>query len=65
MPESEHSRSRKRHSQTETDEELAPADSAQKAELDADVDSLLDEIDSVLESNAEEFVRSFVQKGGQ
>jgi ubiquitin-like protein Pup len=25
----------------------------------------LDEIDDVLEVNAEEFVRSFVQKGGQ
>ncbi len=65
MPESEQSRSRTRQSQTETDEELAPADTAHKAELDADVDSLLDEIDSVLETNAEEFVRSFVQKGGQ
>ncbi len=30
-----------------------------------DVDELLDEIDEVLEANAEEFVRSFVQKGGQ
>ena len=29
------------------------------------MDSLLDEIDDVLEVNAEEFVRSFVQKGGQ
>ncbi|MBP2216655.1 ubiquitin-like protein Pup [Arthrobacter sp. CAN_C5] len=29
------------------------------------VDDLLDEIDGVLESNAEEFVRGFVQKGGQ
>ncbi|MCF2571385.1 ubiquitin-like protein Pup [Brevibacterium sp. UCMA 11754] len=29
------------------------------------VDSILDEIDGVLESNAEEFVRNFVQKGGQ
>ncbi|MCE3243965.1 MAG: ubiquitin-like protein Pup, partial [Arthrobacter sp.] len=29
------------------------------------VDDLLDEIDGVLESNAEEFVRAFVQKGGQ
>ncbi|MFN8098347.1 MAG: ubiquitin-like protein Pup [Dermatophilaceae bacterium] len=38
---------------------------ADKAKLDADVDSVLDEIDGVLESNAEEFVRSFVQKGGQ
>ena len=28
-------------------------------------DSVLDEIDGVLESNAEEFVRGFVQKGGQ
>lgn len=28
-------------------------------------DSLLDEIDSVLETDAEEYVRSFVQKGGQ
>lgn len=29
------------------------------------VDDLLDEIDGVLEQNAEEFVRGFVQKGGQ
>ncbi|SDS69069.1 prokaryotic ubiquitin-like protein Pup [Brevibacterium siliguriense] len=29
------------------------------------VDSILDEIDGVLESNAEEFVKNFVQKGGQ
>ncbi len=32
---------------------------------DAGVDDLLDEIDGVLEQNAEEFVRGFVQKGGQ
>ena len=30
-----------------------------------ELDSLLDEIDTVLESNAEEFVKGFVQKGGQ
>ncbi len=29
------------------------------------VDDLLDEIDNLLETNAEEFVRSYVQKGGQ
>lgn len=28
-------------------------------------DDLLDEIDALLDTNAEEFVRSFVQKGGQ
>jgi len=33
--------------------------------LTDDVDDMLDEIDSVLEENSEEFVRSFVQKGGQ
>ena len=29
------------------------------------MDDLLDEIDEVLEVNAEDFVRSYVQKGGQ
>ncbi|WJY68041.1 ubiquitin-like protein Pup [Corynebacterium auris] len=28
-------------------------------------DDLLDEIDSLLDSNTEEFVRSYVQKGGE
>jgi ubiquitin-like protein Pup len=42
-----------------------PQGGAKKPELDNEVDSLLDEIDDVLETNAEEFVRSFVQKGGQ
>jgi len=34
-------------------------------EIKEDIDELLDEIDSVLEENAEEFIRSYVQKGGQ
>ena len=29
------------------------------------MDEILDEIDSVLEENAEEFVKSYVQRGGQ
>ena len=41
----------------------APAPAAQGR--DAEVDALLDEIDDVLESNAEQFVRGFVQKGGE
>ncbi|BDZ43515.1 hypothetical protein GCM10025865_28140 [Paraoerskovia sediminicola] len=40
---------------------VAPAAQAD----DTEVDSLLEEIDEVLESNAESFVRGFVQKGGQ
>jgi ubiquitin-like protein Pup len=29
------------------------------------IDSVLNEIDAVLEKNAEEFVKGFIQKGGQ
>ena len=44
----------------------APApDSAGAQAATSGVDDLLDEIDGVLEVNAEEFVRGFVQKGGQ
>jgi len=42
---------------------VAGADTA--AKLKNDLDDLLDEIDEVLETNAEDFVRSFVQKGGE
>jgi prokaryotic ubiquitin-like protein Pup len=33
--------------------------------LGEDVDTILDEIDDVLEENAEDFVKAYVQKGGQ
>ena len=33
--------------------------------LTDDVDALLDDIDEALETNAEDFVKAFVQKGGQ
>jgi ubiquitin-like protein Pup len=33
--------------------------------LKKDIDDLLDEIDDVLEENAEEFVKNYVQKGGE
>lgn len=33
--------------------------------LTDDVDALLDEIDDVLEEDAEAFVRSYIQKGGE
>ena len=47
-------------SDTET---RAVSDSGEK--LRAELDDLLDEIDDVLESNAEDFVKSYVQKGGE
>ncbi len=43
----------------------APAASGQGEVLKAELDDLLDEIDEVLESNAEDFVKSYIQKGGQ
>ncbi|KAA0023656.1 ubiquitin-like protein Pup [Antrihabitans cavernicola] len=36
-----------------------------REKLADDTDDLLDEIDDVLEENAEDFVRAYVQKGGQ
>ena len=33
--------------------------------LKNELDDLLDEIDEVLETNAEEFVKSYIQKGGE
>jgi ubiquitin-like protein Pup len=33
--------------------------------LKAELDDLLDEIDEVLETNAEDFVKSYIQKGGE
>ena len=57
----------RKSSEDETPPEVAPNEAAaeRKEKLDDDVDAILDDIDEVLESNAEEFVRGFVQKGGQ
>ena len=41
------------------------ADSATSGKLKAELDDLLDEIDALLEVNAEDFVRGYVQKGGE
>jgi ubiquitin-like protein Pup len=44
----------------------APGASTEQGEkLKAELDDLLDEIDDVLEANAEDFVKSYVQKGGE
>ena len=43
----------------------APARSESGEKLKAELDDLLDEIDEVLETNAEDFVKSYIQKGGE
>ena len=47
------------------EEEASPEEQATTESSAEEVEELLDEIDEVLEANAEDFVRSFVQKGGQ
>jgi prokaryotic ubiquitin-like protein Pup len=55
-----------RPTETEVDAtEATPAASERGEKIKAELDDLLDEIDEVLEDNAEEFVRNYVQKGGQ
>ena len=49
----------------EDEVEEAPANSAQGEKIKAELDDLLDEIDDVLETNAEDFVKSYIQKGGE
>jgi ubiquitin-like protein Pup len=59
-------RTSKTSEEVEETEVDASSDVAERKEkLDQDIDSMLDEIDGVLESNSEEFVRGFVQKGGE
>jgi ubiquitin-like protein Pup len=47
------------------DADAGAAGQERREKLAAETDDILDEIDDVLESNAEDFVRSYVQKGGQ
>ncbi len=57
----------KKSAETEESTDVAPASnvSERKEQLDEDIDAILDEIDDVLETNAEDFVKSFIQKGGE
>ena len=66
MPSQDSGQSRPRKQENEVEEIESSSDVAERHEkLTEDVDAILDEIDDVLESNAEDFVRAFVQKGGE
>jgi prokaryotic ubiquitin-like protein Pup len=51
----------------ENEEEVVeePASTESGTRIKAELDELLDEIDDVLETNAEDFVKSYIQKGGE
>jgi prokaryotic ubiquitin-like protein Pup len=58
---------KKKQAPTKSDEvvEEVPATSETGEKIKGELDDLLDEIDEVLESNSEEFVKSYIQKGGE
>lgn len=65
MSERVHKQQPAQRREDEAVEEGAPAATEAGDKLKTEIDDLLDEIDEVLETNAEEFVKSYVQKGGQ
>jgi ubiquitin-like protein Pup len=66
MPEQEQKKIQKKSGGGEPDADAGQVTASSKAaELKEEMDDILDEIDSVLEENAEEFVKSYVQKGGE
>lgn len=64
MAEREHKR-RPAPEREDVEVEETPGASEQGEKIKAELDDLLDEIDDVLETNAEDFVKSYVQKGGE
>ncbi len=58
-------RERSRGRDDQTDEVIEDAPTSRGEDVAGKIDDLLDEIDSVLEENAEEFVKNYVQKGGE
>ncbi|MBI5166287.1 MAG: ubiquitin-like protein Pup [candidate division NC10 bacterium] len=66
MPEQERRVQRTKEPAPEAKEAAASPHIVEKGKkLKEDLDKLLDEIDAVLEENAEEFVRNYVQRGGE
>ena len=60
-------RNRSFSSEPELEEDAEVSSDALKnsERIKGDLDGLLDEIDEVLEANAEDFVKSYIQKGGE
>ncbi len=65
MAEQERKQTEHRQEDAPATEEVEATGGEQGEEIVEKIDDLLDEIDSVLEENAEEFVKNYVQKGGE
>jgi ubiquitin-like protein Pup len=64
MSEQEQQRARRSSEDAVVEVDAAEVDDAARESVEI-TDELLDEIDSVLEENAEEMVKNYVQKGGE
>lgn len=65
MAEQEFKKKNPRREPDEVETETSVATNESGEALKAELDDLLDEIDDVLETNAEDFVKSYIQKGGE
>ena len=65
MPEQERKQKRTENPPPAEGEHGSGAVAAKGKKLKDEMDRLVDEIDDVLEENAEEFVKSYVQRGGE
>ena len=64
MSEQEQQRARRSSEEAAVEADAIEVDDAARESVEI-TDELLDEIDSVLEENAEEMVKNYVQKGGE
>ena len=65
-PEQRRSTTKKTETEKTIEETTPGADVTEKAEqIKGDMDRVIDEIDEVLEENAEEFVKNYIQRGGE
>lgn len=58
-------RSRAKEEDVQVEDSVDTATAERHEKMSGDIDAILDDIDEVLEENSEEFVRQYVQKGGQ
>ena len=65
MEKQERKQEPRRESQGKDDVKANPKVIEAGKKMKEDIDKLVDEIDDVLETNAEEFVKNYVQKGGE
>ena len=65
MARQERKKEKKREPERRDDQSSALPVAERGKRIKEDAEKLLDEIDEVLEENAEEFVRNYIQKGGE